>query len=98
MPPWWLILAWIFIVPLGIRMLVKPTKTWTRPKREWAADHPEDGYSSGWFAQTELQAIIGLVFVAIATVVWLVHHHHQEAAHKAPPSRSIPWSHPGNGD
>lgn len=83
-PPWWLILAWIVIVPLGIRMLVNPMKIWSRPRREWAEDHPGDGYSSGWLAQTEFQAILGLGIVALCTVAWLVHGHHSAHADPVP--------------
>lgn len=83
-PPWWLILVWIVMVPIGIRMLVNPTKIWSRSRREWAEDHPGDDYSSGWLAQTEFQAIFGLGLVAIATAGWLVHGY--DAAHKHRPS------------
>jgi hypothetical protein len=83
-PPWWLILMWIVMVPLGIRMLINPVRNWSRPRREWAEDHPGDGYSSGWFAQTEFQAIFGLVIVGLFTVGWLFHAY--DSAHKDPPS------------
>ncbi|WP_433136209.1 hypothetical protein ACQPZ8_28735 [Actinomadura nitritigenes] len=64
---------WIVIVPLGIRMLVNPTKGWSRSRRDWTQDHPGDSDSSGWLAQTELQAVIGLLAVAVCTVAWLLH-------------------------
>ncbi|MGI5320881.1 hypothetical protein [Actinomadura nitritigenes] len=72
-PPWWLFLMWIVIVPLGVRMLVNPTKGWSRSRRDWAEDHPGDADSSGWLAQTELQALIGLLAVTVCTAAWLLH-------------------------
>ncbi|MEV0407628.1 hypothetical protein [Actinoallomurus sp. NPDC050550] len=83
-PPWWLILMWVTLVPIGIRMLIHPTKGWRRPKQEWAENHPGDSYSSGWLAQTELQALIGLGLVVVSTLAWVFNAY--DSAHKDPPS------------
>jgi hypothetical protein len=71
MPPWWLIGVWITLTPLSIRLLIKPTAGWKRFKREYAEDNPTDPTVNGWYAQTELQAWIGLATVGISTLVWL---------------------------
>lgn len=86
-PPWWLILAWIVMVPLGIRALIDPTRGWSRPKREWAEDHPGDDYSSGWSAQTRLQVVVGLGLVGLCTVGWLLHVF--DPPHKDAPSHAL---------
>ncbi|GLY77080.1 hypothetical protein Airi01_053470 [Actinoallomurus iriomotensis] len=75
MPPWWLILIWLIIVPMSLVMLVKPQRLWSRPALAWARDHPDDQYTRGWDAAGVLRAVTGLLIVGISTVVWLQRAH-----------------------
>jgi hypothetical protein len=71
MPPWPLIIVWIVLVPLSIRQLVKGSKIWKPFYRDYAEEHPADPTVQGWYAQSELQALIGLAIAGLATLIWL---------------------------
>lgn len=96
MPPWWLILAWVIIVPMAVVMLVNPQRLWNRPALAWARDHPDDRYTRGWVAAGVLRAVTGLLIVGISTVAWL-HHAHTTAQPRLPHTDSTEkvTAHPG---
>ncbi|MCO6009045.1 hypothetical protein NE236_29135 [Actinoallomurus purpureus] len=75
MPPWWLVVAWIVIVPMAVVMLVDPRRLWSRPARAWARDHPDDRYTRWWEAAAAWRGLAALAVVALLTISWVDHAH-----------------------
>ena len=75
MPPWWLVVAWIVIVPMAVVMLVDPRRLWSVPAKAWARDHPDDRYTRWWEAAAAWRGLAALAVVALFTVSWVDHAH-----------------------
>ncbi|WP_433179480.1 hypothetical protein [Actinoallomurus sp. CA-150999] len=75
MPPWWLAVAWVVVVPLAVVMLVAPRRLWSVPAKAWARDHPDDRYTRWWEASAAWRGLAALAVVALVTVSWVDHAH-----------------------